>query len=151
MLFCHTLPTRLLKNKLVCSTNAPTIPNPLHPVKLILLPEVITIASLCATTRRSRLFKASLMLTHRRNRSLSKTKNKDQVVKERVKIFQTYGADYNPGLGSCQHTYTNNLEREFAMYITCVRLAHRTYTVKPPHVTAVTIVLIHIHKEVPKA
>lgn len=127
------------------------IPNPLHPVKLILSLEVIAILSLYATTRRSRLFKASLMLTHRRNRSLSKTKNKDQVVKERVKIFQTYGADYNPGSRPCQHTFINNLEREFAMYRARMRLAYRTYTVKPLYVTVVTILFIHTHKKVPKA
>lgn len=43
-----------------------TISSPLHPVKLILLREVIAILSPCATTRRSRLFKASVMLTHRK-------------------------------------------------------------------------------------
>ena len=60
--------TKLLKNELVCSTNASTIPNPLSPVKLILLPEVIAILSLCATSRHTGLFKASVMLTHRKER-----------------------------------------------------------------------------------
>ena len=65
-----------------------TIPNPLHPVKLILLREVIAILSLCATSRRTGLFKASVMLTHR---------------KERVRLLKSVS---RIGLSTLSHTHT---------------------------------------------
>jgi hypothetical protein len=60
MLFCHTLPTRLLKSKFISLFDLTlTIPNPLSPVKLILLPEVIAILSPHANSRRTVLFNPS--------------------------------------------------------------------------------------------
>ena len=58
MLFCHTLPARLLKNISLFDLTL-TIPNPFYPVKLILLPEVIAIVSPHANSRRTVLFNPS--------------------------------------------------------------------------------------------
>lgn len=97
-----------------------TIPNPLHPVKLILSLEVIAILSLCATTRRSRLQNPSIMGTHRKERG--------QVVKER----QSHWTEYTiPHPSAEVNTHSQIIQSVvFAIHRTCVWLAHNTYTVK---------------------